>query len=191
MTFSRIIAARTNTLSGVADALEDTKAKTIILGRTKREGYFHEVVPNIERVLRHLHDRLDHGHDSLCGHVFLTSRVVKHCGAVYQRFAISVDKINCAAADGMLDELPSEFFTSSDDSICLSKSMSCISAKKAAHRLRLIDEADRAGNGHELAEPIEILPYEFDKVQPPYFGRFACYLGARSTVKSVSFMAED
>lgn len=191
MKISRAIPLTTNTLAGVADALNDTKAKTIIIGSTDREGYFHELLPIIERVLRHLDDRIEPDCESLRGHLFLTPRLAKKFGPVYQRFAISVDRIRYKVAQDMLDALPREFFHSVDGNICLSGGLICISAIEAARRLLLIDDVDGAGDGYELEEPIEMYPYVVDEVQPPNFGRLACHLGARSTVKSVSFIGHD
>lgn len=189
-TKNNVLPLVTRTLAGVADVLEHSGAKSIIIGSINDDCGEGDILDQAERILEQIENLLDPKHPYLKGHVILTPRTDADGLVTYNRYAISFDLLDQDEAALMMENLPSDFYRGIDDEVYLKYDWENIDAEEAIERLRFIHEHSGDGDGYRLSARVQMYPFIGSAIQQPHWGRLAVHLGARPTQPGIEFFAD-
>lgn len=187
---TNVLPITTHTLAGVADELERSSAKSIIIGSINADCCSFDILDQAERILERIEHTLDPKHPYLKGYVILTPHMDEDGLVMYNRYAISFDLLDRDEAALMMENLPSDFYRGCDDVTYLKYDWENLDAEEAIEQLRFIHEQGDNGYGYKLPAQVEMYPFIGSAIQLPHHGRLAVHLGARPRHSGIEFLAD-
>lgn len=176
-------------LTGVANALEQSGAQSIIVGSINTGCCNDDILDYTERVLEQIQHSLHPKHPHLRGYVILTPNTDEEGVVRYDRYAISFDLLDYEEAALMMQNLPSGFYTGRDDEVYLKYDWNNLDAAEAITRLRFIHDQGGDGYSYMLPTKVEMYPFTGSVVQRSYHGGLAAHFGARPINSDFHFIA--
>ena len=182
------LALQADNLSGVAEVLERTDAKSIVTCGINGWQCWPDTIEIAERLLEHIHSRLSPCHPKLNGLILLTPAFDSMGRAEYNRLSISFDLLDADEAANMMNLVPHDMFHGTGNEFHLVHDWECLDASEAIRSFRLIEEAGGRDDAYLLSTHIEMHPYNGACITPAGFGRLIPLLGARPTIPGVQFL---